>query len=140
MPERTPEQAARRARVVELRRARLSWFEIGDELGVSRQRARQLYDAALAEAPVAQVEEHRAEEQLLADDVTCELLALGRDPSIPARTRVEAYAVACRWAERKAQLLGLNAPATSRVQLITESDIDAEIARLTAELTQRPQD
>ena len=110
--------------------------KIGAEVGVSRQRARQLYDAALADTPVAQVEEHRAEEQLLADDVTCELLALGRDPSIPARIRVEAYSVACRWAERKARPLGLG----SKVAVIGEDLVDAEIARFTAELGQRSQD
>lgn len=53
--------AERRAKVVALRRQRLSFEQIGHELRVTRQRAWAIYQDAVASVPVADVELHRLE-------------------------------------------------------------------------------
>lgn len=126
----SPDTAERMARIVGLRRARASWRDIADELGLSIARVRELYARALVEAPVAEVDEHRAEELVLYDDAVAELLTIARDAAVSARTRVEAWTSIRGWAERKARLLGLDAP----TQVVTLDAVDAEIARLSAEL------
>src|SRR3954465_2631121 len=121
---RTPEAAARRARVVELRRAHWPWADIGVDLGITAQGAQQLYSAALAEAPVAQLEEHRAEELLLVDAATRALLTLAWDRDVPARTRIEAWSTIRAWAERKAKLLGLDASTKVSASILSTAQID----------------
>src|SRR4051794_25974542 len=130
---RTPEAAARRTRVVELRRAGWYWSDIGVDLGITAQGAQQLYSAAVAEAPVAQIEEHRAEERELVDTATRELLKLACDRDVAPRTRIEAWTAMRSWAERKAKLLGLDAPSKGTASVST-AQLDAEIDRLTGEL------
>ncbi len=132
--QRTPDSAARRARAVELRRARWTFDAIAADLGVSKQRAHELYLSALREVPAANVEQHRAEELALIDDAARELMEIARGPEVGARTRVEAWSVLRSWAERKAKLLGLDAPAPQRVEVITEDAIDAQIRALREEL------
>lgn len=122
--------AERMARVVGLRRARASWRDIADDLGLSIRYVRELYAQALVDAPVPEVDEHRAEELVLYDDAVSELLLIARDAEVSARTRVEAWTSIRGWAERKARLLGLDAP----TQVVTLDAVDAEIARLSAEL------
>ncbi len=124
--------AERRAKVVELRRQRLTFAEIGAAIGVSDTRAYQIYRRALALIPAPQVEEHRAEELGLVDDAIKNLLGIALDESVSPRTRIEAWTSARGWAEHKARLLGLNAPTS--MQVITMDAIDAEIARLNAQL------
>src|SRR6476659_5227234 len=126
--------AERRARVVELRRERKSFAEIGAALGVSVQRAHTIYREALAAIPAQHVEEHRAEELALIDDAINDLLDLARDHSMP-RTAVEAWTSIRGWAERKAKLLGLDAPTQV---VLTMDTIEAEIRRLEAELACQP--
>lgn len=123
----TPAQAERLAEVVSLRRQRLTQDEIARRLGISQQRVSQLYSQALAAFPAQQVDEHRAEELLLIDDAISDLLPVARDHDRP-RTAVEAWSAIRGWAERKAKLLGLDAP--TRSEVITIDAIDAEIARL----------
>lgn len=126
--------AERRARVVELRRQRMSFAEIGEAMGVSLQRAHAIYREALAAIPAQHVEEHRAEELALIDDAIANLLLIAKDHDRP-RTAVEAWTSIRGWAERKAKLLGLDAPA----QLVLTMDtIEAEIRRLEAELACQP--
>lgn len=127
---RSPDTAERMARIVGLRRTRASWRDIAEDLGLSIARVRELYAQALVEAPVAEVDEHRAEELVLYDDAVSELLTIARDVEVSARTRVEAWTSIRGWAERKARLLGLDAP----TQVVTLDAVDAEIARLSAEL------
>lgn len=131
---RTLESAARRARVVEMRRDRATFDVIAAEMGVSKQRAHALYVEALHEVPAARVEQHRAEELDLIDRATRELLTLATDGDVSPRTRVEAYNAVRGWAERKARLLGLDAPAQVRAQVITDDMVDAAIEDLTREL------
>ena len=130
---RTPAAAERLADVVALRRQRLTQADIARQLGISQQRVSQLYAQALAEVPAAQVAEHRAEELMLIDDAIADLLPIARDHTRP-RSAVEAWNAIRGWADRKARLLGLDAPARSKVEIITEEMVDAEIRRLEATL------
>lgn len=125
--------AERRAQVVALRRGRATFDQIGGALGVSKQRAHELYTQALAEIPAAQVDEHRAEELLLIDDAIADLMVIARDHSKP-RTSVEAWNAIRGWADRKARLLGLDAPRRQAIEVITAELIEREITRLEAEL------
>jgi hypothetical protein len=102
--------AERRARVVELRRQRWQFADIGREIGLSTTRAWQLYQEALRDIPAPSVAEHRTEETALADDALHDLMEITRDTEVGPRTRVEAWNSARGWSEHKARLLGLNAP------------------------------
>ena len=125
--------AERRARVITLRRNRVSFEDIGRALGISKQRAHQIYVRALAEIPAGEISEHRAEELTLIDDAIRDLLRLARDHARP-RTTVEAWNAIRGWSERKAKLLGLDAPSRKAIEVITSDVIEAEIARLEIEL------
>jgi hypothetical protein len=127
--------AERRAQVVALRRRRATFDQIGRALGITRQRAWQLYQQALADAPAPHVDEHRAEELVLIDDAIADLMKLARDHNAP-RTAVEAWNGIRGWSERKAKLLGLDAP--TRFEHLTIDAIDAEIRMLKAEMGELP--
>ena len=131
----TEEGMRKRAQVVAMRRRRMTFDQIAETVGVSPTRAQQLYHSALAEIPAADVEEHRAEEQVLIDDATSDLMTIAKDPTVSPRTRIEAWNSIRGWAERKAALLGLDAK--GKVEVISIDQIDREIARLCAELTER---
>ncbi|WP_214371036.1 hypothetical protein [Pseudonocardia sp. H11422] len=53
------------------------------------------------------------------------------------RPKLEALQVLLRVAERRSKLLGLDAPTRGRVEVITESSVDAAIRQLEAELAER---
>jgi hypothetical protein len=130
----TMSAAERRAQVVQLKRTKLSFAEIGRRLGITGQRAGQLYREALAQVPRMAVEEHRVEELELYDTAIHQLMriASSQDPTVTPRTKVEAWTAIRGFAERKAKLLGLDAPA--RHEVISLDAIDAEIAELTRAL------
>lgn len=128
--EATIEMAARDARIVELRRHRLSWNEIAEAVGAPTHVVRRRYSLSLARVPAQSVDEHRAEELVLYDDAVADLMIIARDPAVSARTRVEAWSAIRTWCERKAKLLGLDAP----TQTITVDLVDSEIAKLTTEI------
>lgn len=128
--ERTVECAEKKARIVELRRQRINWTDIGKAMGLSVPRCRTLYDQALAEIPAQHVDEHRAEELMLVDDATADLMIIAKDENVTPRSRIEAWSIIRSWAERKAKLLGLDAP----TQVVRIDNIDKEIAELTKEM------
>jgi hypothetical protein len=128
----TPTAAARRVEVIKMRRARLTFAQIGDRLGITQQRAGQIYRAALSDIPAQQVDEHRAEEMELIDLAVNRLMVIAADSEVSARTQVEAWSAIRGWAERKSKLLGLDSP--SKHEVITLDAINAEIEKLTAEL------
>jgi hypothetical protein len=115
-----------------MRRARLTFAQIGDRLGISQQRAGQIYRAALSDIPAQQVDEHRAEELELIDTAVNRLMSIAADPETSPRTRVEAWSAIRGWSERKSKLLGLDSP--SKHEVITLDAINAEIEKLAAEL------
>lgn len=128
--DRTVEVQQRAARVVELRRSRIPWDEISQAVGVNVARCKKLYNRALAEIPAQHVDEHRAEELMLVDDATADLMIMARDWRVSSRTRIEAWSTIRAWAERKAKLLGLDAP----TQVVHIDNIDKEIAALAREI------
>jgi hypothetical protein len=124
--------AERRAQVVELKRLKLSFAEIGRQLGITGQAAGRLYREALAQVPRMAVEEHRVEELELIDTAIHQLMKIATDATVTPRTKVEAWTSIRGWTERKSKLLGLDAP--SRHEVISLDAIDAEIAELTRAL------
>lgn len=134
--------AQRRGKVVELRRQRKTWDVIGQELGVSKQRAHRIYQEALAEYPTSQLAEHRHEELELIDQAIQQLHAIiyATEPdeatgkAVSARTRVEAISALRAWSQHRATLLGLNAPTRSQVDVVTHDSLAQEMERLAAEL------
>jgi hypothetical protein len=75
----TREQAERRARVVELRRSRMTFNEIGHQVGLSSQRAGRIFHDALAALPRYGVGELRAEETELIDRAVNSLMGIATD-------------------------------------------------------------
>lgn len=133
----TPAQAERMAEVVELRRRRLTQADIARRLGVTQQRVSQIYSQALTLVVAQQVDEHRAEELTLIDDAIADLLPIARDPEATSqRTRVEAWTAIRGWAERKASLLGLDAP--KQFEFLTLDAIDAQLRALKAQMGELP--
>jgi len=128
--DRTVEVQQRTARIVELRRQRMTWAEIAKAVHVDERKCRVDYNRALAEIPAQHVDEHRAEELMLVDDATADLMIIARDEDVLPRTRIEAWSTIRAWAERKAKLLGLDAP----TQVVTIDKVGQEIAALTREL------
>jgi len=129
--------AERRAQVVALRRRRATFDQIGRALGISKERAWKLYQEALAQVPAAQVDEHRAEELVLIDDAIADLMKIARVHDKPM-TSVEAWNSIRGWAERKAKLIGLDAP--TRFEHLTLDAIDAQLRVLKAEMGELPMD
>ncbi len=95
------------ALVLQLRRRRIPIDDIAKHLGVTRQRAWEIYREALAATPVTQHAENLAEEIALADDAVRDLLAIARSHDRSARTSVEAWNSIRGWSEHKSRLLGL---------------------------------
>lgn len=123
--------AERKARVIGLRRRRLTFDQIGRALGISRQRAHQIYSAAVAELPARSAAEYDAEELDLVDNAIADLMKIAFDHDKP-RTSVEAWSAARGWAEHKARLLGMNAPVKHEVRAIDA--IDARLLELADEV------
>lgn len=124
------EVALRDKKLVELRRHRLSWDEIGKACGISGYTARMRYREVMARIPAQSVDEHRAEELVLYDDAVADLMIIARNPEVSDRSRVEAWSTVRAWCERKAKLLGLDAPQ----QTITVDLVDQEINKLMTEI------
>lgn len=121
---------ARRARIVEMRRARRTWDDIGRELDVTAQRAHTLYKQALNERPFAQVDEHRAEELELLDLATRRLMVIAVNPAVTPRTQVEAWNAVRGFSDSRRKLLGLDAPTQVNVTTQSDSDFDRAYADL----------
>jgi transcriptional regulator with XRE-family HTH domain len=75
------------ARVVQMRRARMSFAEIAEQLAVTPQRVGQLYRDALAQIPRQNVDEHRAEELELIDTAVGALIGIATDSNTTTRRR-----------------------------------------------------
>lgn len=131
------EKAAREARIVQMRRARATWDAIAKREGLAPSRCHQIYSEALTKNPLSaiQVDEHRLEETELIDLAIAQLMRIGLNAEVSHRTRVESWNALRGWAERKAKLLGLDAP--TQVQVVTLDHLDAQIAALEAELAGR---
>jgi hypothetical protein len=121
----------RRAQVLRLRLAGVPFDQIGQQLDppVTRQRAHQLYRDALA-----QIVREPAEEVVKADLERLDMLWRALIARALAGSARHAE-VGIRVLERRAKMLGLDAP--TRTEVLTLDAIDAEIRQLEAELARR---
>jgi hypothetical protein len=124
--------AERREQVVQLKRTKLSFAEIGRRLGISGQRAGQLYKEALAQIPWMAVEEHRLEALELYDTAIHQLMKIAMATTTAPKIKVDAWVAIKGYEDRRAKLLGTDAPA--RHEVITLDLIDAEIRALESAL------
>ena len=141
---RTAEQDARAAR---LRAEGRTYPQIAAELGCATSTAYAAVQRALASVPVEAVGELRRVECDRLDAVIARLwdvvaaehpfISNGRrfDDVQDAGPVISALAGIVRASESKRKLLGLDAPARQMVTVVTEDLIDAELARLEAEMT-----
>jgi hypothetical protein len=113
---------------------RWTFAQIGAELGVTRQRAHRIWQTALEKAPAPRIHEYRKEAVQFADQRVQELIALQRQPGTAGRTYAELERQIILWEERKAKVLGIDAPTRKEINVITSDAIDAEIRRLTTEM------
>lgn len=141
MPRRTDAllKAQRIATVMAMRDRRASYEDIGKALSLSPSRCCQLYKEGLMNHPLSaiKVDEHRVEELRLIDVAIADLMGIAlkmpRGVKGPgARDRVEAWNAVRGFLERKAKMLGLDAP--TQHQHSTIDAIDQEIIKLQAEL------
>ena len=141
--------AARDAEVLKLRMDGLQFDEIGRWLGVTKQRAHQLFERGLARTRQEQADALRRLEQLRLDHLYAEALGvLRREHVVVDRGEIikddaghplkddgpvlSAIDRLLKIQDRRAKLLCLDAPAKHEV--LTLDAIDAEVYRLEAEL------
>jgi hypothetical protein len=142
----------REARALALRAAGASYRQIGQALGCSENRALRITQRALDRMVREPADQVRQLELARLDQMWVEatkilrrqhLVASGGKVVVHPDTRepleddapvLQAIDRLLRIQERRARLLGLDAPAQTRVTVLSEDVIDAEIARLEAEL------
>lgn len=121
-----------KAEVMRLRRTGTTFQEIGDELGVTRQRAHQIYTKALKEIPAQEVTEYRAEqadrldallvkanEVLARQHITVsngKVVMLDGRPVPDDGPTLDAIKTVLAIEDRRAKLLGLDTPVKQQLQ------------------------
>jgi predicted transcriptional regulator len=148
------EIAARRARALQLRQAGATYSQIGQQLGVSESRACRIVQDGLDQAIRESAPQVRRLELARLDQLWVEALkVLRRKHTMVSNGQVvrlhkdgepleddgpvlNAIHTLLRIQERRARLLGLDAPAQARVTVLSEDAVDAEIRRLSDELAQ----
>lgn len=152
---RTADTARRDAEACELRARGASYQQIADRLGYGdRSLAYRAVQRALTAVVVEDVEMLRTLECERLDEMTRHAWAVMADehvlvdhghvvhgpdgkPLIDWRPTLRAVDTLLKVSERRSRLLGLDAPARTRVQVVSESDVDAAIAELSAEIAAR---
>lgn len=152
---RTVAQIERDAQFLELRRRGLTYRQIAAQQGVKSQKtAYEAVQRALADAiqepaaEVRQIELDRLDEYMrhalrvlatphlvVSQGVVAEHPVTG-EPLADDQPVLQALDRLLKISERRARLLGLDAPARSRVEVITEDAVDAEIKRLAEEVAE----
>jgi hypothetical protein len=128
---RTDEQVARLGRVLELKREGATFDEIGVDLGISRQRAHQLYNEATLTVPAEQTEAARSRSEVLADAAIEDLTSIATDPGNSARERIAAWDSVCRWDQRRARIRGTDMPSRVRAELAV-AEVEETLAQRAA--------
>lgn len=129
----TKQTLEREALVVEMRTRRMTFDAIAAELGVSQTRAVQIYQGALARIPAQKVQEHRAEELMLVDAAIADLVTIIEEAKLAntwqdRKNAIDAWGKIRDWSERKAKLLGLDAPTKNVTLTITQIDTELKQA------------
>lgn len=128
---RTDEQVARLGRVLELKREGATFDEIGADLGISRQRAHQLYNEATLSVPAELTEAARSRSEVLADAAIEDLTSIATDPGNSARERIAAWDSVCRWDQRRARIRGTDMPSRVRAELAV-AEVEETLAQRAA--------
>lgn len=143
------EESQRRAdEILRLRNQGMPFTAIGDRYGITRQRAHQIWQHALAAIPAEAVHEARAQqserldsllvtanEVLIREHIHVSQGKVVLHDGVPVRDdgpTLAAIGMIVRIEERRARLLGLDAPTKSEVRTIGQ--IESEIADLEAKL------
>lgn len=125
--------AERRAEVIALRRKGWNFREIAEKLGTSLATAYKDYEQVIAETPVPHLEEYRAEEVSRIEYAIRNLMdiALSEDSKVTTYARIQAWNSIRDWSERKARLLGLDAP--EKILSVSVDMLDQMIMQAEAE-------
>lgn len=119
----TPQSAERTAAIVYLRGLDQPFSRIGEQFGISGERARQIYGQALDRTISDAVNDVRAQLSDLADSALAELLAIAADKTATRRSRIDALTSARGWANELARLHGAYRPEAVEV---TTPEIEQE--------------
>lgn len=126
----TPEELAQRKKaIVAARRDHESFDSIGATHGISAARAHQVFWAALSEIPGQEVGQYRQEQVDLVDRAVHRLMMIAEDDDVSPRSRIEAWSAIRGWAEHLARLMGLNSPTRREISVLSESVVDAALAK-----------
>lgn len=136
MPRRMPaaERDALYAKVVQLRRAKTPWDQIGKQIGKSPSRSHEIYQEALAHNPLTsvQIDEHRIEALEEIDLAIRSLMVIATNAATRPGTKVEAWSSARAWHAERNKITGVYAP--TQHQITTIDMLDRQIMTLEAEL------
>lgn len=131
MRQRTAASMQRDAEAYQLHLSGLTYQQIADQNGwQTRGAALKAVRRAIADTYRLPHAEAVTVEQDRLDMLTCTFAGLAADPGQDARTIITAGLALLRVSESRRRLLGLDAPARQRVEVITEDMVDAEIRRL----------
>jgi hypothetical protein len=133
----TATDVERRIEVLRLRSQQFTFAEIGQQLGITGQRAGQLYKKALASRVDLSVDEHRAEQSELIAEGIRELRAIANSAKAGLRYKIDSWLAVVRFLERAAKLHGTDAP--TKTEILTLGGIDQQIAELELELGRKGQ-
>lgn len=127
------EYAEREARIIELRKSRVSFRDIGNELGISHARAYQIYKNVLDRIPATQLAALRLESNELIERGITNLLEIAESTSVSPRTRVEAWNGVLKFCESQRKLYGVDAPQRKEIAVLTEDTVDKALRKLSEE-------
>ncbi len=132
-PQRKEETQRQKAEVMRLRRQGQTFEEIGEQLGVTRQRAHQIYWQTLREIPAQQVAEYRAEQAERLDELlrkahevlqrrhitvsNGQVVRLDGQPVEDDGPTLMAIKTILAIEERRAKLFGLDTPVKQQVEV-----------------------
>lgn len=110
----------RATKVIELRRRGLTFQQIGDRLGVTKQRAHEMYTLVMADEQTEQVSAYRAEQAMRLDALSVEAWnVIDRNRLVNDEMVLGAILALTKIEERRAKLYGLDAPAKHAVTVDT---------------------
>lgn len=119
---REPRYAARKHEAVQLRIAGLSYYQIGQRIGVSEQEAGQLVRATMHAAEVADAEKLRAMENARLDTAQARIWPKVLDGDLKA---VDSFV---RLSARRAAMNGLDAPRDVNLSVRIRAEMEAALA------------
>lgn len=131
----TPMQMERGRAIAKLRMEQLTWAEIGEKLGIHRTTTQKIFVSYLSATSATDISTARRWEAHKLDKLESALWETAMDKA--NRRQVWAVDRLLAIQERRARLLGLDAPLRQTVTVVTEDTVDAEIARLQSELRER---